>query len=233
MRTLVELLSADDAWPTIVDWVAAAGGAEVLPPAPKAADDTLLALQVTTRSALGSIAQHSGGIVVDSGWLRLLGSGHPRLGGGLREWNASLGGRPLDPPLDGAVVVAYDALGGFFAVNGGAWPADLGLVHYLAPDTQAWESLGLGHGAFVQWSLSDRPAKFYADDRWEGWRDEVELLGPDEILSVYPPLGFESTPIGSRARRPVPARAQWSLVHEIARQTAGLPDGAAVRFAVE
>ena len=84
------------------------------------AKETLLAAQVTTRSPMGAIALHCGAIVVAGGWLRILGSGNAKVGGGLREWNSTLGGQELDPPLGNTLVVAYDAVGGFFVLNGAA-----------------------------------------------------------------------------------------------------------------
>lgn len=49
---------------------------ELLPPGPER-EKALLYLQVTTRSMLGAFAYDTGGLLIDDGWLRLLGSGHP------------------------------------------------------------------------------------------------------------------------------------------------------------
>jgi hypothetical protein len=62
-----------------------------------------------------------------------------------------------------------------------------------------------------------RIGRFYGAYRWTGWEAEVAALGPDEALSIYPPLGFEATPITERSRRPVPARELWMFNHETAR----------------
>ena len=51
---------------------------ELLPPGPER-ENALLYLQVTTRSTLGALAYDTGGILVDNGWLRWLGSGHEKL----------------------------------------------------------------------------------------------------------------------------------------------------------
>jgi hypothetical protein len=235
-RPLADLVdTADDAWPLVEDCV---GGAvcpiEILPGERVAGEGTLLALQITTHSVLGTIALHTGGLLVDHGWLRILGSGHSRIGGGLREWNASLGGVALDPPLRQAIIVAYDAVGGFYALNGGEWPGDAGGLYYFAPDTRRWEAMDIVYSWFVSWSMSKRLPDFYETLRWPGWETEVEALGPDEAISVYPPLGFQSSPetkvsIGERSRRAVPARELWGLGHEIGRQIAGAADGQTVK----
>ena len=187
---------------------------------------------MTTRSPLGAIALNAGCILVDDGWLRILGAGCERVGGGLREWNALDGNAVLDLPLRGALIVAYDALGGFFALNGDAWPGPVGNVHFLSPDTFERQSIDLTYTRFLEFALASDLVDFYRDLRWPGWQREVSSLGPDEALSVHPPLIFESTPIGSRSRRPVPARELWTLHHELGDQVRELPDGATVRLRV-
>jgi len=80
-RPLADLLKTDDpAWPLVQQWIAEARNpVEVLPVTQKAADAELEALQVTVRSPMGAIAYHTGGLLVDHGWVRILGSGHARL----------------------------------------------------------------------------------------------------------------------------------------------------------
>jgi hypothetical protein len=80
-RSLDQLTAVEDpAWPIIHNWVADAHQVvEVLSSDRAQAEATLLALQVTTRSPMGALALETGGIFVDHGWLRLLGSGHVRL----------------------------------------------------------------------------------------------------------------------------------------------------------
>lgn len=182
---------------------------------------------------MGAIAFHSGGLLVDHGWLRVLGAGHPRIGGGLIEWNAGLGGRPLEPALEAALPVAYDAVGGFFAINAGRWDGEPGAIHYLAPDTGGWEDLGLGYSGLLAWAFSEQRDRFYSEREWPGWEAEVSALGADEALTFYPPLGFEGPPLSERQRRAVPARELWTLAHEIARQLGDVPGGASVSIRVQ
>jgi hypothetical protein len=204
-------------------------GITIAPCDPDSGRATLLAAQVTTRSFMGTIAYRSGGILVDHGWVRILGAGHPRIGGGLVTWNTSLGGRPLDPPIGNALLVGYDALGGFFAINGGEWEGEPGSLYYFPQDTWAWGPMNIGYAAFLEWIMSDRLDLFYEPYRWSGWEREVAEIGPDQALSVYPFLGFrEGGPIADRSRRPVPARELWTLGHDVGRQVADLPDGAQV-----
>jgi hypothetical protein len=235
MRRLDELIArADDAWPFVEACIfEATHGVDVLPCERAAGEATLLAVQVSTRSPLGSIALRCGGLLVDQGWLRILGAGQARIGGGLIEWNASLGGQPLDPPLTGALLVACDALSGFFAVNGNRWQTNPGEIHYFAPDTRQWQAFDLGYSAFLRWAMSSHLVGFYAGLRWPGWELETASIGPDQALSVAPPLGFESAPVAERSRLAVPARQLWTLNQHIGQEIAGLPHGATVRFKFE
>jgi hypothetical protein len=79
-RELRELVNQDEpAWPLVQKWISeATNPVEVLPTGP-VRSEALLATQVTTRSPMGAIIYETGGLLVDHGWVRVLGSGHPRL----------------------------------------------------------------------------------------------------------------------------------------------------------
>ena len=234
-RTAGDLIAHQgDAWTEIVEWVGAAvRPVDIVEVVPARGEATLVALQVTTRSPMGAIALRSGRIVVDRGWLRILGAGSDRFGGGLREWNGLDGKPPLDPPLRDAMIVAYDAVGGFYALNGGAWEGSPGGVHYFPPDTYEWQPLELTYSALLRFVFSGDLDAFYAQLRWTGWEAEVAELGADEAISIYPPPGFGNEPLEARARRPVPARELWAFYRSVGEQVRDLPEGAAVQFHFE
>src|SRR5262249_17803312 len=143
MRTLNELINRDDpGWPLVEGWIREAGcPVEVLPVDRCKGDEALVAIQVTTRSPMGAIIHSTGGILIDHGWLRLLGSGHPRLPRSLPDWNVSVG--VMSPgTVAPYLLVADDVVGGFFAVDGGGLGIRPGDVCYFPPDTLDWESLG-------------------------------------------------------------------------------------------
>src|SRR5258705_10207720 len=75
-RPLSELLNTDDpAWPLVQQWITDAKNmVEILPAPPNAADE-LEASQVTLRSPMGAMVYHTGGLLIDHGWLRILGGG--------------------------------------------------------------------------------------------------------------------------------------------------------------
>lgn len=220
MRSLDELISEEPAWPLVQEWIAqATRTVEVLDATEPSRSDTLHALQVTTRSPMGAITYETGGLLLDHGWLRFLGSGHPRLKRSIVDWNRGRTWQdPASPPA--ILLVADDILGGLFAVNGGALKGAPGHVHYFAPDTLDWESVELGYTEFLGWALSGDLDTFYAGYRWEGWETEVGALSGDQGLSVYPFLFAEGPPIHERSRKAVPMSELFDFQLE-ARQQLG------------
>jgi hypothetical protein len=106
--------------------------------------------------------------------------------------------------------VGDDAVGGFFAINGGALGADRGGIYYLAPDTLAWEALEMGHTAFMQWAFSSRLCDFYRDLRWEGWQADVAALDADSCMGFYPFLFTAQGSVHTSARRPTPVAEHYA-----------------------
>lgn len=204
MRPLSELINTTDpAFPIVQEWIAdSAVSCEVLAPS-SVRDDVLLGLQITTRSPMGAIAHDTGGLLIDQGWLRVLGSGHPRLPRNLRDWNAQR--------ANGFLLVADDAVGGFFALNGGALGPDAGAMYYWAPDGLQWEALELGYSDFLQAMLGGRLQDFYASLRWQGWQDEVQRLAPDQCLAFYPFLWAKEGSVATSSRRAVDVSEQFAL----------------------
>ncbi|HUS66574.1 MAG TPA: DUF2625 family protein [Kofleriaceae bacterium] len=184
MRPLEELLDPVPALPSVTEWAAASiRTVETLPVEAGAGAPNLLALQVSTRSALGAIAYGTGGILVDHGWLRILGAGSPRLPRSIARWNR-LEAPPDRHRLPGALLVADDVAGGFYAVNGGGLAGPVGHVLYLAPDTGRWEELAMAHTDWIYWVFSGDVDKFYASLRWAGWEAEAEALAADRAITI-------------------------------------------------
>lgn len=234
LRSVVELEDvADPAWPILQEALAgAAVRVEVLGVTPEQGRAVLHRLQVTTRSVLGALARHCGGVVVDGGWLRILGGGHSG-GGGVLDDLATANGIPEPPGTSsspGLLVVAHDVLGGRFAVDGGALGLGPGEVCYWAPDSLGWESLEIGHGAFVQWALGGGTTKFYDDLRWTGWEADVAGVRLDQGLAAYPPPWSVEGHGPDVSRRAVPYGELVAYLDETARQLRDLPDGGQVPF---
>jgi hypothetical protein len=217
-RSYAELLSDDPAWPELAKRAAdAPNGAVVLPPpSDEHRRGCLEILQVSTRSTLGAICHETGGILVDHGFVRLLGSGSARLPRRLCDWNAELG---ID--LDRFMILADDVVGGVYAMDGKELGDVPGRVHYFSPDSLEWEDTELGVTDFVGWVLEGDLESFYATMRWKGWEKEIAGLPGDHALSVVPPMWMDGKkPIAKRDRRAVPAKELWSLMLTAARPSA-------------
>jgi hypothetical protein len=225
--------TSDPGWPVVSEMIAKAKNeVEILPVDPKKGEQALLAIQVTTRSPMGAIAYSSGGLLVDHGWIRVLGGGSARLPRDIGSWNFPKG---VDQPprLGNAILVADDVLGGFFAINGGAFDGPPGHVFYLAPDTLRWEDLGRGFTDFVEFLCQGDLAKFYASLRWRGWFTDAERLSGDRAYSIYPFLwAKEGGTIDQRSRKDVPIEELWFYAIDLHRQLADLPDGSAFTIKV-
>jgi hypothetical protein len=206
MRSLAQLLSRDPALPKLQSWIAGATRSVVALPADRSRSEAvLLELQVTTRSAIGAMALETGGLVID-GLLRVLGGSGPAMAGDLARWNG-LGDQPLLPAHDRALLVAHDAFGGFFALDGGGLGEGEGLVFYFAPDSLSWANLGLGYSAWLEAMMGDELCTFYADNLWRGWEREISELSLDQGFSFYPPLWARESHL---SRRRLARRFPWS-----------------------
>jgi uncharacterized protein DUF2625 len=212
MRQFSELLDeADSAWPMVRTWIRdARNPVEALPARDPDRVDALVAAQVTTHSTMGAIIYETGGLLIDSGWLRILGSGHPRLRRSLPGWND---GRSVRQPgeLPSFLLIGDDVLGGFFAINGGGLGLGTRNVCYFAPDRHEWEDLERGYTEFLQWTLVGELDQFYAGFRWPGWADEVRMLDGDTAYSIYPPLWSEGPSIQNRIRRAIPIAELYDM----------------------
>ena len=221
MRTLEELINKEEpAWDLIQEWLQEAINTyEVLPRDAKRAETELLNAQITTRSPMGAILYETGGILINSGWIRLLGSGSERLDRGMFQWNK---GKTFEdygqPPA--FLLVADDILGGLFAINGGAFGQDdLGQIYYLAPDTLSWEPMNCGYSEFVCWTLEGDIDLFYEPYYWKGWQEEVPKLNGNQVFSFFPFLWTkEGQQIEAVSRKIVPIEESYRLTMDMQRQ---------------
>jgi hypothetical protein len=204
MRPLSELVNTEDPGiEKIREWVCGAVNDCVLLPPSAQREHVLLQTQVTTRSTMGAIAYETGGVLVDGGWLRFLGSGHERITRTLPGWNE---GRSK-----GFYLVADDAVGGFFAINGGAFGEDVKNMYYWAPDALDWWPMEIGFTDFFVWSLSERLAQFYENLRWLSWREDTAQLSGDRCFSFEPPLWTKEGSLTISHREGVPVREAFDL----------------------
>jgi hypothetical protein len=198
--------------------------AEVLPPS-GLRDEVLVEAQASLRSAIGAVIYHTGGILIDDGWLRVLGSGHPRLARTLPGWNREVHGEgAVKPPF---TLIADDAAGGFFAINHGGLGAEVGSVFFFAPDRMVWEDMGGSYAEWLRWALYQDVAGYYKTLRWPNWEHETRDLPGDQALALYPfPFSTDGRDPSKSAQRAVPVLELYQLyVRDIAPQVAGLGKG--------
>jgi hypothetical protein len=188
------------AWTLVQRWVAeAANDAVLLPADADAGPAALEALAVTDRSLLGALAVNTGGLVIDHGWLRVLG------GPSLLEWRDR---------LDSDLVVGHDVVAGFYAVD-----KEEGEVRYLAPETLEWSGTEMGHSEWVHWTLAGDLESYYAHLRWPGWEEDAAALAPDQGFKVDPPPFTREGRLIANARHvPAPMAALWDRQHAFIKE---------------
>jgi hypothetical protein len=201
---------------------------EVHPPEDLAGAATLAQLQLTEKSALGAIVRNCGGLLVDGGWIRILGNSAAAGLGITRVNEFPTATDPNWRPTDG-LIVGYDVLGGVFAIStddaaSTGRPGAIGQVGYFAPDTLEWESLEISHSQWLNWLLSGGTTKFYEALRWPGWEQECQGLAITQGIAVYPFLWSNEAraDLSATSRRPVPIAELTTLATEFTSQ-AGLP----------
>jgi hypothetical protein len=238
-RSVDDLVAvAAPAWPALQqELIEATISLKILPVEWERGCDCLHRLQVTAGSRLGALALHTGGLLVEHGWLRVLGGGEPSR----RLWDlAEANGLDTPGAVPPTLLVGFDVLGGRFEVTGGdpaavSRPGAAGELCYFAPDTLRWEPLGVGHGSWLSWLAQGGTAQFYTSLRWPGWQDDVAQLVADQGLSTYPFLWTAEcqADLARASRRAVPITELFGFNGEAASQIDGLADGAEVDVVVD
>ncbi|WP_125775823.1 DUF2625 family protein [Antribacter gilvus] len=245
MRAYENLIATQNpAWPELAQRVEQAGTSVLLfEPADATARRTLEQLQVSTGSFLGAVVVHTGGVLIDHGWLRVYGSPAPGEGSGMPSL-ADVNGFP-EAVEDSwfpeyGLVVAHDVLGGTYVLNGHdpsavGRPGERGEMTYLAPDTLQWEALGAGYAAWLTWALEGGLGEFTSGLRWDGWESEVESIHGDQGLNFFPPLWSKEAhgDLAATSRHEVPMREIVGMAWETAAQIDGVDLGPLGSFATQ
>jgi hypothetical protein len=234
MKSLRDLLDDHEpAWPLVKEWISQAKcPVEILPASDPQRAEALVATQVTTRSPMGAVIYETGGLLVDHGWLRVLGSGHLRLPRSLPEWNRHCTGFGSEPP-PGLFLIADDVIGGLFAIDGGALGIGQEQVGYFAPDSLKWEGTSLKYSGFIDWCLSGKLGEYYKDYRWTGWEKDLKSLPGDRGYSIAPPPIFKGVPFIERNRKAILMKELYGFYQDLAKQIADAPDGSEIILRVK
>jgi hypothetical protein len=225
MRPVDQLINnSESAWIFVQEWIdSAANEVEVLPIDSVKAKDALFHTQVTTRSPMGAVIYMTGGLLIDNGWIRILGSGNDKLTRSLPDWNK---GKAFvnfgEPPA--FLLIADDVIGGFFLLNGGGLGEDLGKVYYLSPDNLQYEPLNISYTEFLHFCLNGDLEQFYKGYRWASWKTDITNLSGDEVFSFYPYLwSVEGKDPEKNSRKQVPVDEQYTINLDFRKQL-GLDD---------
>lgn len=127
-------------------------------------------------SMVGSFAKHLGGLSVKGQLLTLLGANSSNNAADIFAINDCAKESGIND-IEDFLVIAYDWLGGFFAVNMKNAHADIGNVCYYSVDEQAWEDLEIGVRKFYSWVLLEDLMSFYEDLA-------VSVTYPNEVGTV-------------------------------------------------
>lgn len=144
---------------------------------------------------LYEVVMNADGIIVDD-WVHVL--GHGTGDNGLSVF--VLENLPDGDIMKGALVVAVDVLGGLFAICRDKSASEYGNIMYLQPEYLEWADAEMGYSEFLLWVTNDDLDDFYADVRWEGWRDLSGRVGLDAAIAFDPPIWMEDCDISASTR---------------------------------
>ncbi|MEO6671770.1 MAG: DUF2625 domain-containing protein [Ferruginibacter sp.] len=213
MRPVEELINAPaPGWGFVKKWIdSAKNKVEVLPVDTIKAREALYKTQVTIHSSMGAIIFMTGGILVDDGWIRILGSGHAKLDRSVPGWNKGKTFKEFgETPR--SLLIADDAAGGFFLLNGGALGKDLGKIYYFSPDNLTYEALNITYSEFLLFCFNNDLDKFYETERWKNWRKDVSNLSGNKLFNFTPPLWTkEAENVDKVSRKEIPVEEQYQL----------------------
>ena len=185
------------------------------------ADSALYETQVTTRSPMGAVVYETGGILINNGWLRILGSGSSKLNRTLMEWNKGKSYKKGECTLP-FLLIADDVMGGFYAINYGGIsidPNSLRKVFYFSPDNLFWEPMDRGYGEFLEFCLNGDLNDYYHSFYWDGWEKEIGKLNGSQGISCVPFLFLkEGKDVNKVSRKAVPIEDLWFLYQDLASQ---------------
>lgn len=139
-------------------------------------------LGISERSSLGTLVNHTGGMSVADGKIRHF--------GGPNQYDLSVKlvnnlENRLPTQIPGILIVADDVLGGLFGININTQIGKVGSILYLPPDSYVWEDLGIGHTAFLEWSIHGDTSLFFKKYALLNIPDKIPFY---KTMSFTPPL---------------------------------------------
>jgi len=211
MRPVEELINnKEPGWDLVQHWIdSATNHVEILPRDSLKAKNALYQIQVTTRSPMGAIVYMSGGLLINHGLIRILGSGSAQLKRSLPEWNMGKTINEIGNKVP-FLLIADDFTGGFFAINNGELGEDPGKVYYLSPDNLEWEPLDQTYTEFLLFCFNGDLKTFYQDLIWPGWEKDLKEINGDQVFNFFPPLWTkEGKDMSKRSKKVISIEEQY------------------------
>lgn len=165
---------------------------------------------IDQNSTLGAFVFHCGGLVVDNGWLRVLGSGCPEFKRGLVDWNN--GKKAMANDTAQFLMIADDVIGGFFALA--VSPnirLESAIVYYKGPHDLSWSATGMRYSDFLRFCFFGQIKEFYDAFRWKGWDKEIQSINEQQVISCYPLLWTREGKEIKANRKVMPIQRLWEL----------------------
>lgn len=213
-KTFQELRLDDSiTWHRLQTWKQnALNPVEFLPPDSARASNALVKSQVASNTFLGTVIFRTGGILIDNGWIRILGSGCTRMDRSVPEWNrGKLASRNTDE--SGLLLVADDVVGGLYALKYDEpdAPESVGVIFYYGPNSLTWQSTGLNYSNFLLFCFSGDIKDFYEGFRWKGWQEDIAQINCNQVYSCYPLLWTREGIQMKSNRKVLAIQKQWDL----------------------
>lgn len=138
------------------------------------------------------------------------------------NWNKDKSFTLLGNPLS-FLLVADDVLGGFFAINNGAFEKDnIGKVFYFAPDNVKWQSLDLSYSEFIQFCFSGDLNKFYDGFKWKNYEKDLSDIDGNSAFTFFPYLCTkEGSDINKVSKKIVPVNEVWISQMDLQKMFSG------------
>jgi hypothetical protein len=204
-------VSTDYNWKRIQRWDSMAKNDVVMFPADSArAKFSIAQSGIDPNTTLAAFVYNCGGMKVDHGWLRILGSGCAEFDRGFADWNKG----KMTGTNDSAnyLLIADDIIGGFWALYmTPSTKPDAATVHFRGPHDLRWTATGMRYADFLRFCFFGQLSDFYHDFRWNGWEQEIQPINERQVISCYPLLWTREGKEIKANRKVVPIQRLWEM----------------------
>lgn len=199
-------------WDVISQWSSnGKNKIEILPKDNLRADSVLFKTQLSASSPIGAVVFGCGGILIEDGWIRILGSGCKQFDRSISDWNKGKSSVKFKDQSS-YLLVGDDIIGGIYGMKtSGIDEIGIGKIYYFGPNSLRWEATGLSYTGFINFCFSGNLESFYGDFHWSGWNEEIKKLNCNQVISCYPLLWTKEGRELKANRKIVSIQKQWDF----------------------